>query len=94
MVSYAHSRVSYHPIHEYARFRSNFWISGESSFFITLKKRKLVLILVFSQIASIHYEQPEPVLSVRKLDRTVQISHWGNHVAIEDEILLVNDGPK
>jgi len=48
----------------------------------------------FLQIASIHYEQPEPVLSVRKLDRTVQVSHWGNHVAIEDEILLVNDGPK
>lgn len=46
------------------------------------------------QIASVHYEQPEPVLSVRKLDRTVQVSHWGNHVAIEDEILLVNDGPK
>lgn len=46
------------------------------------------------QIASIHYEQPEPVLSVRKLDRTVQVSHWGNHVAVEDEILLVNDGPK
>ncbi|KAK9895875.1 Ribophorin I [Cystobasidium minutum MCA 4210] len=46
------------------------------------------------QIASIHYEQPEPVLSVRKLDRTIQVSHWGNHVAVEDEILLVNDGPK
>ena len=45
-------------------------------------------------VASVYYEQPEPVISVRKLDRTAQVSHWGHSLAIQDDIVLVNDGPK
>jgi len=44
-------------------------------------------------LASVHYEQPEPVVSFRKLERLIEVSHWGANLAVEDRIALVNDGP-
>ena len=42
---------------------------------------------------SVHYEQPEPVISFRTLLRLVEVSHWSANLAVEDNISLVNDGP-
>ncbi|GAA6050381.1 hypothetical protein JCM3770_004010 [Rhodotorula araucariae] len=46
------------------------------------------------QIARVHYQQPEAVASIRKLDRLVELSHWGANLAIQDTIDLFNAGPK
>lgn len=40
-----------------------------------------------------HYQQPEAVTSIRKLDRIVEVSHWGGNLAFTDAIDLVNSGP-
>jgi hypothetical protein len=44
-------------------------------------------------MASIHYQQPEAVASIRKLDRLVEVSHWGGNLAVQDNIDLFNSGP-
>ena len=41
-----------------------------------------------------HYDHPEPVISVPVHHRTAQISHWGNHLSIQDDLSLLNSGPK
>ncbi|GAA5880584.1 hypothetical protein JCM3774_004743 [Rhodotorula dairenensis] len=46
------------------------------------------------QIASVHFRQPEAVAAIRKLDRIVELSHWGNNLAIQDSIDLFNAGPE
>ena len=46
------------------------------------------------QIASVHFQQPEAVAAIRKLDRIVELSHWGNNLAIQDTIDLFNAGPE
>lgn len=40
-----------------------------------------------------HYVQPDAVVSVRKLDRLVEVSHWGANLAVQDGIDLFNSGP-
>ncbi|KAK4704301.1 oligosaccharyltransferase complex subunit alpha (ribophorin I), partial [Phenoliferia sp. Uapishka_3] len=45
------------------------------------------------QIASVHYAQPEAIASFRKLDRLIEVSHWGSNVAFMDSIDLINSGP-
>ncbi|GAA5988916.1 hypothetical protein JCM11641_002914 [Rhodosporidiobolus odoratus] len=45
------------------------------------------------QIARVHYQQPHAVASIRKLDRIVELSHWGSNFAVQDNIDLVNSGP-
>ncbi|BGO94442.1 hypothetical protein NBRC10512_003816 [Rhodotorula toruloides] len=45
------------------------------------------------QLATIHYQQPEAVASIRKLDRIVELSHWGANMAVQDNIDLFNAGP-
>ncbi|GAA5985222.1 hypothetical protein JCM10908_002574 [Rhodotorula pacifica] len=46
------------------------------------------------QIASVHFQQPEAVAAIRKLDRIVELSHWGNNLAIQDTMDLFNAGPE
>ncbi|SCV73400.1 BQ2448_7326 [Microbotryum intermedium] len=46
------------------------------------------------QIASVVYQLPEAIPSVRKLDRIVEVSHWGAKASIQDNIDLYNPGPK
>ncbi|BGP19266.1 hypothetical protein JCM10213_008216 [Rhodosporidiobolus nylandii] len=45
------------------------------------------------QIARVHYQQPQAIASIRKLDRIVEISHWGSNLAVQDNIDLANTGP-
>jgi oligosaccharyltransferase complex subunit alpha (ribophorin I) len=46
-----------------------------------------------AQIAHVHYFQPFPLMVIGNLTRLVEVSHWGNNVAIEDQIHLENRGP-
>lgn len=46
------------------------------------------------QIAAVPFQQPEAVAAIRKLDRIVELSHWGNNLAIQDTIDLFNAGPE
>jgi oligosaccharyltransferase complex subunit alpha (ribophorin I) len=42
----------------------------------------------------IHYETTVPIMGYRSLKRSAEVSHWGNNLNIQDEIDLVNMGPK
>ncbi|KNC26798.1 hypothetical protein FF38_06339 [Lucilia cuprina] len=39
----------------------------------------------------IHYENQNPFMTVNRLERTIQISHWGN-IAVEENIQLTHSG--
>ncbi|TMW53022.1 hypothetical protein DOY81_001885 [Sarcophaga bullata] len=41
----------------------------------------------------IHYENQSPFLTVNRLERTIQISHWGN-IAVEENIQMTHSGAK
>jgi oligosaccharyltransferase complex subunit alpha (ribophorin I) len=43
---------------------------------------------------SVHYEHKEAVVALRSLKRAVEVSHWGANVNTQDELDLVNIGPK
>lgn len=43
---------------------------------------------------SVHYEVTEPIIGLRKLTRTAEVSHWGANLNIEGELQLVNMGPQ
>lgn len=45
------------------------------------------------QRITVHYHHEQPVLEVRNLSRTAEISHWGANLNIQDEITLYNAGP-
>ncbi|GAA5963949.1 hypothetical protein JCM21900_004081 [Sporobolomyces salmonicolor] len=47
-----------------------------------------------AQVASVHYQQPDAIASIRRLDRIVELSHWGANLAIQDNIDLANAGPE
>ena len=42
---------------------------------------------------SVHYETREPVIGLRSLKRSAEVSHWGANLNIQDDIALVNIGP-
>lgn len=42
----------------------------------------------------VHYDHESPVMTVSKLRRAAEISHWGSNLNIQDDIHLRNDGPK
>jgi len=44
-------------------------------------------------IASVVYVQHEALAALRKLDRVVEVSHWGSNVAVQDNVQLYNAGP-
>ncbi|SCZ95190.1 BZ3500_MvSof-1268-A1-R1_Chr11-2g03341 [Microbotryum saponariae] len=46
------------------------------------------------QIASVVYQLSEAIPSVRKLERIVEVSHWGAKASFQDNIDLYNPGPK
>jgi len=46
------------------------------------------------QKVSIHYDFGFPMLAIKDLRRTAEISHWGANLNIQDEIHLYNAGPK
>ena len=41
----------------------------------------------------VHYENNTPFLRVNKMDRTIEVSHWGN-IAVEETIDLEHYGAK
>ena len=41
----------------------------------------------------VHYENNSPFLTVTKLTRTVEVSHWGN-IAVEEILDIVHSGAK
>jgi oligosaccharyltransferase complex subunit alpha (ribophorin I) len=42
----------------------------------------------------VHYEHKEALVAVEKLKRSIEVSHWGGNVNVQDEMELVNIGPK
>ncbi|KAG6854790.1 hypothetical protein C0991_001217 [Blastosporella zonata] len=48
----------------------------------------------YQQPVSVHYHHEQPVLEISKLARSAEISHWGNNLNIQDDIVLYNAGPK
>ncbi len=42
---------------------------------------------------SVHYETKEPVIGMRTLRRSAEVSHWGANLNIQDEMALANIGP-
>ncbi|GAA5821677.1 hypothetical protein JCM11251_000966 [Rhodosporidiobolus azoricus] len=45
------------------------------------------------QMGGVIYQQPTSLASIRQLDRIVELSHWGNNMAVQENIELVNSGP-
>lgn len=45
-------------------------------------------------VARVVYVQPEALAAVRKLERVVEVSHWGSNVAVQDDVQLYNAGPE
>ncbi|XP_073832922.1 dolichyl-diphosphooligosaccharide--protein glycosyltransferase subunit 1 [Musca autumnalis] len=41
----------------------------------------------------VHYENQNPFMTVNRLERTIQISHWGN-IAVEENIQITHSGAK
>jgi oligosaccharyltransferase complex subunit alpha (ribophorin I) len=48
----------------------------------------------YQQKISVHYEFGFPMLAIRSLQRTAEVSHWGANLNFQDEIHLYNAGPK
>ncbi|KAG8777234.1 dolichyl-diphosphooligosaccharide--protein glycosyltransferase subunit 1 [Serendipita sp. 407] len=46
------------------------------------------------KLLTIHYEYDTPILSVVSLDRSAEISHWGNNLNVQDSVHIRNDGPQ
>ena len=42
---------------------------------------------------SVHYQYPKAVATFVEFKRHVEVSHWGDNLAMEDNIWLRNDGP-
>lgn len=40
---------------------------------------------------AVHYENNSPFLTVTRLERTVEVSHWGN-IAVEEVVDVVHNG--
>jgi oligosaccharyltransferase complex subunit alpha (ribophorin I) len=45
------------------------------------------------ETVSVHYLFEKPLITVARLRRAAEISHWGSNLNIQDEIHLRNDGP-
>uniref|UniRef100_A0A1A9WEW0 Dolichyl-diphosphooligosaccharide--protein glycosyltransferase subunit 1 n=1 Tax=Glossina brevipalpis TaxID=37001 RepID=A0A1A9WEW0_9MUSC len=45
------------------------------------------------ELMTVHYENQTPFMSVNRLERTIQVSHWGN-IAVEESIFLTHIGAK
>lgn len=66
--------------------------SGSSMVIFTNKLHGRELITE-PQLGVVHFYQPLPVMVIGNLTRLVEVSHWGNNVAVEDKFKLENRGP-
>ncbi|KAK7049529.1 dolichyl-diphosphooligosaccharide--protein glycosyltransferase subunit 1 [Paramarasmius palmivorus] len=48
----------------------------------------------YQQTVTVHYNYDFPVLEVRELKRSAEVSHWGANLNIQDEVVLHNAGPE
>ncbi|KIM19466.1 hypothetical protein M408DRAFT_47828, partial [Serendipita vermifera MAFF 305830] len=46
------------------------------------------------KLLTVHYEYDSPIISVVSLDRSAEISHWGDNLNIQDSVHIRNDGPE
>lgn len=42
----------------------------------------------------VHYETRDPIIGIRTLKRSAEVSYWGANLNIQDEVGLFNDGPQ
>jgi oligosaccharyltransferase complex subunit alpha (ribophorin I) len=42
----------------------------------------------------VHFESKDPVVGLKRLKRSAEVSHWGANLNIQDEMELHNMGPK
>jgi len=45
--------------------------------------------MAFEEV-KVHYEFTAPIPFVEQLERDIEVSHWGNNLAIEERYVLVN----
>lgn len=43
---------------------------------------------------TVHYTYDHPVLEVKKLERAVEISHWGANLNVDNKMVFHNAGPR
>ncbi|KAI9470537.1 MAG: Ribophorin I [Benjaminiella poitrasii] len=43
-------------------------------------------------LATCHFENPKPLLTVASFTRDIEVSHWGKNLAVEEHYALRNDG--
>lgn len=46
------------------------------------------------ELSTLHYENGKPMLTITELVRDLEVSHWGNNLAVEEHYALRNDGAK
>ncbi|OBZ87528.1 Dolichyl-diphosphooligosaccharide--protein glycosyltransferase subunit 1A, partial [Choanephora cucurbitarum] len=44
------------------------------------------------QLATAHFENTKPMITVTQLERDIQVSHWGNKLSVEEHYAVRNDG--
>ncbi|KAI8073451.1 Ribophorin I [Gilbertella persicaria] len=44
------------------------------------------------ELATCHFENPKPLLTITQLERDIEVSHWGKNLAVEEHYALRNDG--
>lgn len=45
-------------------------------------------------IATCHFENSKPLITITSLERDIEISHWGKNLAVEEHYALRNDGAR
>lgn len=45
-------------------------------------------------VATCHFENLQPILTVPSLRRDIEVSHWGKNLAVEEHYSLRNDGAR
>lgn len=43
---------------------------------------------------TVHYTYDHPVIEVKKLERAVEISHWGANLNVDNTMVFYNAGPR
>jgi oligosaccharyltransferase complex subunit alpha (ribophorin I) len=46
------------------------------------------------ELATCHFENSKPLLTVTSLERDIEVSHWGKNLAVEEHYALRNDGAR
>lgn len=66
--------------------------SSQSDSTITLGPYENIAPMTISDL-TVHYENNSPFLTVTKMERTIEVSHWGN-IAVEEKLEIVHTGAR